>query len=191
MRIVVLPTLFAALLLTSACSRANQTTGQGTVPAASARVASQAKPFSVTAEGEAYSLHFAPDYLTFCDKRGGRSLRLLDARENRLDRNCAKIEEPNTACSGLVLDVAVRAPLSEPNEIVDVGGFSFPLKGRVHDCSADGKALAVATGSAVILIDTAKGTATEVSQLGGDRVTLGSGWIAWTDGSKVHVLPLN
>jgi len=115
----------------------------------------------------------------------------LDARESSLERNCAKIEEPNTACSGLALDVAVRASLSEPNDTVDVGGSSFPLRGRVHDCSAEGKVLAVVTGSAVILIDTAKGTATEVSQQGGDRVTLGSGWIAWTDRSKVHGLPLN
>lgn len=191
MRIVVLPALFGALLLTAACSRANQTSSQGTVQAAKVSAASQGKPFSVAAEGEAYGLHVTPDSLIFCDKRGGRSLSLLDARESRLERNCAKIEEPNTACSGLALDVAVRASLSEPNDTVDVGGSSFPLRGRVHDCSAEGKALAVVTGSAVILIDTAKGTAIDVSQQGGDRVTLGSGWIAWTDGSKVHGLPLN
>jgi hypothetical protein len=77
--------------------------------------------------------------------------------------------------------------MSEPNDIVDVGADSFPQKGRVHDCFADGKLIAIVTGSAVSIIDTDKGTAKEVSGEGGDRVAVGSGWIAWAQGPSLQL----
>jgi hypothetical protein len=140
----------------------------------------------VAAEGEPYGLRLEADALTFCDQRGARSLDLKTGQERRLDRICPKREEPNTACSGLALEISVRAPLSEPNDIVDIDGLSFPLKGRVHDCAADGRLVAVVTASAVVLIDAAKGTRTEVSGEGGDRVAIGFGWVGWSKDSLVQ-----
>jgi hypothetical protein len=102
---------------------------------------------------------------------------------------CPASEEPNTACSGLSLDVSVRTPFSEPNDIVDVGATSFPLRGRVHDCRADGKRLAIGTGSSVVLIDGAKRTMKEIASQGSDRVAVADGWIARTDGTSVRLAP--
>ncbi|MCC6365482.1 MAG: hypothetical protein IT165_18365 [Bryobacterales bacterium] len=146
---------------------------------------------AATAQGEPYALSLQDGVLTFCDNRGARKLDLKTNREAASSAVCSR-SEPNAACSGLPLDVEVRTPLNEPNDIVDLGAASFPLKGRVHDCSASGKLLAVVTGSQVVLIDAAKGSASEISPHGGGRIAIGSGWLAWADASKIHaesVLP--
>ena len=125
--------------------------------------------------------------LTFCDKRGGRKLNLKTGQDTALDRTCPKTDEPNTACGELSFDFAVRGPLTEPNDIVDLQGWSIPLKGRLQDCDADGKVLAIVTGSNVLLIDVARETTKEISWHGGDRVAIGSGWVAWRNGSELRV----
>lgn len=143
------------------------------------------------AQGEPYALSLQDGVLTFCDNRGARRLDLKTNRETASSAVCSR-SEPNAACSGLPLDVEVRTPLSEPDDIVDVGDASFPLKGRVHDCGASGKLLAVATGSQVVLIDAAKGSVREIRPHGADRIAIGSGWIAWAEASKISaeaVLP--
>jgi len=143
------------------------------------------------AQGEPYALSLQDDVLTFCDNRGARQLDLKTNRETASGAVCSR-SEPNVACSGLPLDAEVRTPLNEPNDIVDIGDASFPLKGRVHDCSASGKLLAIVTGSQVVLIDAAKGSASEISPHGGGRIAIGSGWLAWADASKIYaesVLP--
>jgi hypothetical protein len=177
------------LIIASSCNRAKEQPqgGGATQPATpSAAPIAATKEYNVTAQGEPYNLRFAGGALDFCDTRGGRELNLKTGEEISKDRTCTPKDEPNTACSGLSLDVEVRSPQSEPNDIVDVGGSSFPLNGRVHDCAADGKSLAVITASTTALIDTAKETTTQISPSGGDRVVLGSGWVAWTAGSNIH-----
>jgi hypothetical protein len=126
--------------------------------------------------------------LSFCDKRGGRKLDLKTGRSTALGRTCPNNDEPNTACGGLSLDVAVRSPLSEPNDIVDLDGWSAPLTGRVQDCAADGKALAIVTASVVVLIDVTTRKTRVMSRQGGDRVTIDPGWVAWSKGSKLRVM---
>ncbi len=69
---------------------------------------------------------------------------------------------------------------------MDLNGASYPLKGRVQDCAVDGSLLAVATNSTVFWIDPADSAPHEVQSSGGDRVALGSGWIAWTQGERIH-----
>ena len=157
---------------------------------ASGTSASASDVVNLSTEGPAYALHLDKNSLTFCDKGGQKRLDLKTGKADAQGGTCPKIVEPNTGCGGLSIDVSVRGPLSEPNDIVDLSDRSFPLKGRVHDCSADGKLLAIVTGSSVYVIDVSKEVSAEVDHEGGDRVVIGSGWIAWTDGSKLHAKSL-
>jgi hypothetical protein len=136
--------------------------------------------------GEAYNLRWDNDTLVYCDKRGGRAVNLQTARETAHEASCARVAEPNTACGGLGIDVEVRAPLSAPDDIVDLKGVSIPLEGRVSDCSADGRSIAVATGSTVVLIDVAKARAFTLDRQGGERVLLGPKWVAWSSGAQLR-----
>ena len=140
----------------------------------------------VTTKGEPYALRLTSGVLGFCDQRGGRQVDLETGQDTAAARACGKIDEANTACSGLGLEVTVRSPHDEPNDIVDVDGRSFPLRGRAHDCAADGKVLAIATASEVLLIDTTRGAAKKLDSQGGDRVAIGSGWIVWSMGSDLR-----
>lgn len=141
---------------------------------------------TVKAIGEPFGLRVEGGIISFCDKRGGRKLDTTTGHDVAFGRTCPKDGEANTACSGLPLDVAVSTPNRGPNDVVDVKGKSFPLEGRVHDCAADGKVLAAVTGSAVVLVDTTTDKADVIQHLGGDRVTIGAGWIAWSKGSTVY-----
>jgi hypothetical protein len=144
--------------------------------------------FIIATDGDPFGLRLESGILDFCDKRGKWKLDLETGSQVAGARTCPNNDEPNTACSGLSLDLAVRAPLSEPNDIVDVDGWSVALKGRVHDCAADGDMLAIVTASRVVLVNVANRTSKEVSREGGDRVTIGSGWVAWSRGSKLRVV---
>ena len=192
MRSVVALSCFFACILASSCKRTQE---ESRVSAPSqpepAKVGTiTPKEFNLVATGNPYGLHLADGVLDFCDSRGGRELNLKTGQETNKDRSCASKEEPNTACSGVGTDVEVRAPLSEPNDIVDVGGSSFPLNGRVHDCAGDAKFLAIVTTSTTVVIDTAKSAITQVSSQGGDRVAIGDGWVAWSAGSDLHAKPV-
>lgn len=136
-------------------------------------------------EGQPFALNIERGTVKFCDNRGRRLLDLATGQQSALQEPCPPATEANTACSGLPLDITVRAPLSEPNDIVDVNSASFPLNGKVHDCAADGKWIAIATASRVVLIDVAAGKMRELSPEGGDRVIIGSGWVVWCDGTNL------
>jgi hypothetical protein len=164
------------LLLAAGCSRSDRVS---TAPSAAL-----SPPRAVT-EGQAFALHLEPGSVKFCDNRGRRLLDLATGQQSALQEPCSPAAEANTACSGLTLDVTVRAPLAEPNDIVDVNGASFPLNGKVHDCAATGKWMAIATGSRVVLIDVSGGKIRELSPQGGDRVTIGSGWVVWSDDTSL------
>jgi hypothetical protein len=181
------------LLMALSCSKMLPATNE---EAASTLSADPAMPASAKAsteltfptDGEPSGLRLESGMLTFCDKRGGRKLDLKMGWATSFNNTCPRNDEPNTACAGLSLDVSVRALLSEPNDIVDINGWSIPLKGRVHDCASDGKVLAIVTASIVVLIDVAKTTIKEISLQGGDRVTIESGWVAWSKGSGLRVM---
>lgn len=162
------------LLFVPSCSRSDR--------ASTAHSPPPAPPRAVT-EGQPFALHIEQGAVKFCDNRGRRVLDLATGQQSALQEPCPPVAEANTACSGLTLDITVRAPLSEPNDIVDVNGASFPLNGKVHDCAAAaGKWIAIVTASRVVLIDVAAGKIRELSTEGGDRVTIGSGWVVWSDG---------
>jgi hypothetical protein len=143
----------------------------------------------ISTQGEPYAFALSASRLTFCDSRGSRSLDLRTGAEGWGSGSCPANEEANTSCSGLGDAVSVRAPVGEPNDIVDAGAFSFPMNGRVHDCADNGDFIVVATGSRLVLIDTAKGRAKDVSATGGEHVAIGPGWIARAAGTTVHVEP--
>jgi hypothetical protein len=143
----------------------------------------------IAAAGMVQGLRFDGTTLFFCDAQGAHGVDLKTGRATGAPP-CPASEEPNTACSGLNLDVSVRAPLSEPNDIVDLGASSFPLHGRVHDCRATGNRLAIGTGSSVVLIDAVKSTMKEIASQGSDRVAVADGWIAWTEGSSIRLAPI-
>jgi hypothetical protein len=136
------------------------------------------------------SIRFEGASLFFCDARGARMVDLKTGEVTAGTSPCPQAEEPNTACGGLKMDVTVRAPLNESNDIVDVAGSSYPMNGRVHDCQEAGNRLAIVTGSSVVLIDTAKSSVKEIASQGGDRVAIAQDWIAWTYGSSVEAAPI-
>jgi hypothetical protein len=168
--------LIALLVLASACSRP-KTSGE----------AASASQVRIETSGAPYALHLDKGSITFCDMRGGRKVTLPNGVESRSDVECPKIEEPNTACSGIGPDVEVRAQLPEPNDIVDAGARSFPLQGRVHDCASEGPLIVIATAAQVIVIQAEKGTVRKISDSGGERVAAGAGWVAWTQDRIIRV----
>lgn len=181
-----------ALFLTQSCSRishSEQTRADATAAHPAAAVAPD--EFTVATQGMPYALQLQPGLLAFCDGRGARRLDLKTGRDSNSDTPCPKNEQTNVSCSGLSLDVAVQSPQDAPNDTVDIAGSTYPLKGRVHDCAADGKKVAIITGASVVLIDAEKGVTTQISTSGGERIAIGFNWIAWTENSKVRALVLN
>jgi hypothetical protein len=80
--------------------------------------------------------------------------------------------------------VAVRMPINAPNDIVDVNGFSVPVKGHVRDCIRDGALIAVVTGSSVVLIDVVTAKSATIDR-GGERVIAGPNWVVWSTGAGI------
>ncbi|HJZ78354.1 MAG TPA: hypothetical protein VKE51_41790 [Vicinamibacterales bacterium] len=188
------------LLMALSCSRterADKREAAKSSPPSAAAVApkpntaseSAAKELTVATNGDPFGLRFEKGMLAFCDKRGPRRLDLDTGRESALDKSCPSSDEPNVACSELNLNIAVRAPLAESSDIVDFDGWSVALPGRVHDCAADGKVVAIVTGSSLVVIDTAKETTKEIRMEGGQRVAIDSAWVAWAKASELRVLP--
>lgn len=185
---------FALLLMLAmvGCSRSPDRTTPGpsssTASASATTILSQPlrAELTVRAEGEPFGLRIEHGTISFCDKRGGRKLDATTGQDVAFGRPCSKDGEASTACAGLPLDVAVSTPDRGPNDVVDAKGKSFPLEGRVHDCAADGQVLAMVTGAAVVLIDTTKDKTDVIDHQGGDRVAVGPGWVAWSQGSAVH-----
>ena len=141
---------------------------------------------TATTASEPYNLSWDKDTLVYCDQRGGRTLNLLTAQDTAREAGCAPVAEANTACSGFDIDVEVRAPLSTPNDIVDVKGVAVPVQGRVRDCSVDGQSIAVVSGSSVVLIDAVTTKAVPVDRQGGERILLGPKWLAWSNGAELR-----
>ena len=142
------------------------------------------------ADGTVQSLRFSGGALWFCDARGSHRVDLGMGTLTKDDTPCPPPEEPNAGCGLPNLDVSVRSPLSETNDILDLKAASFPLTGRVHDCAVAGNHLVVGTGSAVYVIDTAKNTIKTISSDLGDRVAVSQDWVAWIDVTSVHIARL-
>lgn len=192
--LVCLLTVLSSCSLIPSANREAATTASNSSPAPektisiSAKAAGKPTELTTTSDGEPYHLRIENEAFTFCDKRGKRSFDLKTGRLDTTAPTCEKIDEPNTACSGLGMNVDVRAPFAEANEIIDINGWSTPLIGRVHDCASEGKMLAVATGSAIFLIDIIEESHRKISRDGGDRVAIDARWIAWSNGLKLHVV---
>ncbi|MBL8232203.1 MAG: hypothetical protein JNL98_27150 [Bryobacterales bacterium] len=154
-------------------------------PATPAASSSPKGEVAVATEGPAYGLRIEGASLTYCDKRGARKLDLASGQESAGSATCGAPEEANAACTGLAgLDVSVRAPGGD--DIVDVEGQSFPMRGKVQDCAALGKRVVVASPGSILLIDADKGVSKDVAPGGADRVAMGGGWVVWTDGAKIR-----
>jgi hypothetical protein len=141
----------------------------------------------ISAKGKAFDLRLEHDVLTFCDESGRRTVDLKTGRDRGPDStSCTKSGERRLICGNSELDVTVRAPPGEVSDIVDAGGWAFPLEGRFQDCAANGKILAIVTAVEVVLIDIQTRTQLEIGRPGGGEVTIGWGWVAWTNGSTVR-----
>jgi hypothetical protein len=141
-------------------------------------------------QGAIVSLGFAGKVLRFCDSRGSHRVGEDDEAAAVDGSPCPEPQDQNTSCQGFTLDVSVRTPPGEPNDIVDIGASSFPLHGHVHDCAASGSRLVIGTGSAVVLIDAAQNTAKTISEEGSERVAVTRDWVAWAAAGFVHLAPL-
>src|SRR5258708_32708697 len=102
---------FAVLLvaLTSACATKESSEGAARLPAA----------LEFTTEGSAQVVRLDRGELWFCDARGSHHVDLGSGIAASDGSPCPMPTEPHTACSNVKFDVSVRAPLSEPNHIVD------------------------------------------------------------------------
>lgn len=146
----------------------------------------RAGPSAAQARGEPKGLRLEADTLFYCDERGGQAVDLPTGKDvPGRGAACPARDEPNTSCSGLGLDVAVRAPLDSPDDIVELDGSSVPVKGRVRDCALQDAQIAVATGARIVIIDVATGRSKVIDRGGGDRVVLGPNWIAWSTGTRL------
>jgi len=147
--------------------------------------------YSLATDGAPSRLRFEPGALSFCDGRG-RPMR-VELATGALGAGggvCpAAPADPNTACESVPMVTGVRAPPSESTDIVDLDGWSVPAEGRVHDCAGEGQVIALATSAAVLRVDGARRTTLKLSDEGADRVALGSGWIAWSQGARLHLRP--
>ncbi len=146
-------------------------------------------PVTRSTTGPASRLAFRDGVLVFCDGRGGRRLDPLTGRDGPEPIACPADPEGDAACGKAALVAAVRGPLNRPDDILDFDGWSVPLDGRVHDCAGDDRAVAVVTGSQVVIVDVARQASRIVSRRGGERVALGPGWIAWTGPGHIHMAP--
>ena len=179
--------VFLMLLATTACSRSSSSDrgkpiSSAGAPASTSPVRTQ---FTLTIKGEAFGLRVEGGSVSFCDTRGGRKLDTTTGHDAAFQRSCAK-EEPNSGCGGLPLDVQVSTPGFGPNDRIELSGSAYPVEGHVHDCAVDGKVLAAITGQGVVLIDTTEEHVDVLDHHGGDRVTIGPGWIAWSKGSTIE-----
>jgi hypothetical protein len=147
-----------------------------------------ARQFSV--QGAIASLGFDGRVLRFCDSRGSHRVNEDDEVVAVDGSRCPEPQDQNTSCQGLPLDVSVRTPPGEPNDIIDIGASSFPLHGHVQDCAASRSRLVIGTGSTVILIDAAQNTVKTLSEEGSGRVAVTRDWIAWAAAGSVQLAPL-
>lgn len=173
---------FLLALLTVSCSRPQP---ERAAPAAAASPAK--KDVQVPVQGEVHALRFENGALLFCDGRGALRVDLKSGDVAAASHTCAKTE-PNTACAGLGVEVAVRSPRGAPDDIVDAGGTSFPVEGHVRDCGAEERAIGVVTGAGLLLIDLTTEKTKLLSERARERVALGSGWIAWTEGAMLRAM---
>ena len=189
--------LISLTLVLCACStpsgvssnrRESEANPQPSSPPLSSSAAKQS--IESASRGEAYALRLSSETLEFCDEDASHALDLKSGLLRSAKAACPKKEEANTACSGLAGDPSVRSIPNQPDEIVDLKGSSYPLKGRVQDCVADGSLLAIITNSSLFWIDPANPVPHEVPSSGGDRVALGAGWIAWTQGTRIFAKPI-
>lgn len=181
------------IVAAASCSRGKDEAKSGEPPPAAAPATQAAAPSSpkgevtIATEGPAFGLRMEGASLIYCDKRGARKLDLASGQESAGSATCGAPEEANAACTGLAgLDVSVRAPGGD--DIVDVEGQSFPMKGKLQDCAALGKRVLVASSGSILLIDADKSVSKDVAPGGADRVAIGQGWVAWADGVKLRAV---
>lgn len=140
--------------------------------------------------GETRTLRLTDATLEFCDGQGGHRIELGADRGTVSSVPCAKDDGPNGSCSDLGLNIEVRSPPGESDDIVDFDNWSLPMTGRVHDCAAENGTVVIATGTRVVLVDVGKRTDRRVGSGGAERVAVGSGWLVWSDVTGLHLQPL-
>lgn len=141
--------------------------------------------FEAATRGEAFALSINSGTLKFCDTSGPHEADLRSAIVTAAKGSCPVKAEANSACSGIQGDPTVRSTPNQPNETIDAGGRSYPLQGRVQDCVADGSKLAIATNSTVLWLDSTEAGIHVIKESAGDRVAIGSGWLAWTTADRI------
>ena len=187
-------TALLVLLTASGCSRrakpepapSPSSKPDATTPAASVAPVSARNELHAEATGSAFGLRVDGGVVSFCDERGGRKLDATTGLDTAFRRACPEDDESNPGCGRVGFAVDVRTPGLGPDDFVDVDAHGYPMQGLVHDCAAEGKVLAIVTGSTVVLIDTTKEKAEVIAHEGASRVSIDRTWIAWSLGSTVR-----
>lgn len=145
------------------------------------------KTWIILPRGQVSSLNLEHGTLTVCDQIGGRQYALATQEKIPFKGRCPGDMGGNASCSDLPVKVDVRSNPDAPEDLIDVGGQTLRVAGRVHDCAAQGPYLGVASGTAAVLYRIQDGKSIQLSNISADRVAVGEGWVAWADTQGVHV----
>jgi len=179
--------LLACALL--ACSRAEEPAPE--TPLGEVGAGEVLMQLAFVVQGEPTGLEIRSGVLAYCEARGGRTIDLRNGRRQSPERACPDPTPPNPSCAGLERELHVRPAGAAGVDMVEFGGRAFNVGGRVQDCAVDGDTIAVVTDRSVVAIDAAGARTLSVrTDSGGQRVALGSGWIAWSNGSELNGEPL-
>ncbi|GEM_PF-3190832 len=150
-------------------------------------------------KGTAFGLRFESDTsVSYCDKEGSQIINLQTGKANHFSRECKPEGAGNTNCDVPGLDIEIRVPSVEPtknlkdgeiflggNDIVEVGGSSYPMVGHIEDCAVDGKSISIVTESRIVRINTEKETHYDLDKNGGNRIVTRAGWSVWSTDTQV------
>ncbi len=146
---------------------------------------------TVLTDGIASHMQLTGGFLQFCDRGGGQKVNLESGERSSDSASCAQQNDQDyTGCKTGRPVIEVSSSSGEANDEVEVDGDVYRIKGRVHDCDNDGKVVLIASGVQVLLIDETRGKVAVLDGHGAEKVSSGSGWLAWRapGSSSVHLL---
>ncbi len=143
---------------------------------------------SRSTSGPARGLEIRSDGIRYCDTSGEH---IFDGNGKETSVNpagCGSGAQEEHGCDAGNMDVLLRSPESEPNDVLVLPIKAFLMKGRVQSCAASDGALAVATTENVVIIDSTTGAVTEVGHDGADEVALSDRLVAWIGAKNVRAV---
>lgn len=154
------------------------------MPVTAATVA--ASQLSPIVNGVPYQLSLDGGLFGFCDSTGPQQVNLANGKQTLGTQRCDRLHEIVQNHCGE--QVEIDGHPEGGNDHLAINDNEFVLNGQSGACDREGKIVIVSTYIAVEVID---GAANKVAIVGsGDKVAIGSGWVAWSTLDKDHPLRL-